>query len=212
MKNFFLSVIGLLLTATILFAQDEEEKEGGFKKENLFTGGSISLSFFNNQTLLGANPFFGYRLADWVDAGVAFNFVYTGARDYYEFDDRVRQTVYGPGVFTRLYPIRFLFAQAQFEHNFTTLKYIPAPGGSYLADKIKTSANSLLLGAGFAQGREEGSNSFYYISVLFDVLKDINSPYIDVDYNPGNPSQQRKTMVPIIRAGLNIALFGGRYE
>jgi hypothetical protein len=138
--------------------------------------------------------------------------VYSGARDYYEFNDRIRQTVYGPGVFTRLYPIPFLFAQAQFEHNFTTLKYIPAPGGSFLGDKIKTGANSLLLGAGFAQGREKGSNSFYYISLLFDVLKDINSPYINVSYNQNNPSQQRITMAPIIRAGLNIALFQGRYK
>jgi hypothetical protein len=36
------------------WAQDEEgkEKEGGFKKENLFTGGSVTLSFFNGQTVL----------------------------------------------------------------------------------------------------------------------------------------------------------------
>ncbi|HLG38687.1 MAG TPA: hypothetical protein VI461_03425 [Chitinophagaceae bacterium] len=214
MKKFFLSAITLLLITDILFAQDEEKEEKGFKKENLFTGGSITLSFFNGQTLLGANPIFGYRLADWVDAGIGFNFVYSGARDYYEFDDRVRQTVYGPGVFTRLYPISFLFAQAQFEHNFTTLKYIAAPGSVfYTNDKIKASANSLLLGAGFAQGREKGSNSFYYISLLFDVLKNVNSPYINVDYNPNNPSAQpRITMAPIIRAGLNIALFEGRYE
>ncbi len=211
MKKLFVTIISLCLLSSILWAQDDEEK--GFKKENLFTGGSVTVSFFNGQTVLGANPIFGYKLANWVDAGLAFNIVYAGARDYNEFNDKIRQTVYGPGVFTRLYPIPFLFAQAQFEHNFSTLKYIAAPGSVYYVDdKIKTGANSLLLGAGFAQGREAGSNSFYYISLLFDVLKNINSPYVNVNYNPDNPGQRRITMTPIIRAGFNIALFQGRYK
>jgi hypothetical protein len=64
------------------------------------------------------------------------------------------------------------------------------------------------LGAGYAQGRGQGSNTFYYISVLFDVLKNRYSPYVDV-INLNTP-QQRVTMTPIIRAGFNIGLFGGR--
>lgn len=206
-----LAVSCLCLMSVTLLAQDEEETKG-FKKENLFTGGSITVSFFNRQTILGANPMFGYKLADWADAGLAFNFLYSGARDYYEFNDRVRQTVYGPGVFARLYPVKFLFVQGQFEHNFSTLKYIPAPAGSYIADRRTTGANSLLLGGGFAQGREKGSTTFYYISLLFDVLKNINSPYVNVSYNPNNPSQQRIDMAPIIRAGINVGLFQGRYR
>lgn len=211
MKKSGLIIFCICFSLASLFAQDDEEK--GFKKENLFTGGSITLSFFNGQTVLGANPIFGYKLADWVDAGIAFNFLYSGSRDYYEFNDKIRQTVVGPGLFTRLYPVSFLFAQAQFEHNFTKLKYIPAPGSPNAIDVIgNTDASSLLLGAGFAQGREPGSNSFYYISLLFDVLKNINSPYVNVTYNPNNPSEQRVNMTPIIRAGMNIALFQGRYR
>lgn len=208
MKKKSLLFAGLLIMGIMVRAQDDEE--GGFKKENLFTGGSITLSFFNGQTLLGANPMFGYKLADWADAGLAFNFLYSGARDYLQFDDRIRQTVLGPGVFTRLYPAKFLFVQGQFERNYSTLKYIPAPGGNYLADKNKVNANSLLLGGGIAQGREKGSTTFYYISILFDVIKDINSPYVNVTYNPDNPSQQRIDMTPVIRAGVNIGLFQGR--
>ncbi len=208
MKKKSLLFAGLLIMGIMVRAQDDEE--GGFKKENLFTGGSITLSFFNGQTLLGANPMFGYKLADWADAGLAFNFLYSGARDYLQFDDRIRQTILGPGVFTRLYPAKFLFVQGQFERNYSTLKYIPAPGGNYLADKNKVNANSLLLGGGIAQGREKGSTTFYYISILFDVIKDINSPYVNVTYNPDNPSQQRIDMTPVIRAGVNIGLFQGR--
>lgn len=210
MKRRIVLPLLLLLATAALHAQDDEEK--GFKKENLFTGGSVTLSFFNGQTLLGANPMFGYKLADWADAGISVNFLYSSSRDYYEFNDKIRQTTFGPGVFARLYPVRFLFVQGQFEHNFITLKYIPAPGGSYISDKIKTDVSSLLLGAGIAQGREPGSNTFYYFTVLFDVLKDVNSPYVNVSYNPNNPSQQRVTMSPIFRAGFNIGLFQGRYR
>jgi hypothetical protein len=211
MKKLLVSSLCLLLFVSIIVAQDEEEeKKGGFKKENLFTGGSVTLSFFNQQTVLGANPMFGYKIADWVDAGLAFNFLYNGARDYSQFNDKVRQTVYGPGAFVRLYPARFLFVQGQFEHNFSKLKYI-YPGGSP-TETHKAEANSLLLGAGIAQGREKGSTTFYYISLLFDVLKNINSPYVDVSYNPNNPSEQRINMQPIIRAGINVGLFQQRYS
>jgi hypothetical protein len=150
MKKVLFVIMGFCLAVTALQAQDEDEKKG-FKKENLFTGGSISVSFFSGQTLLGANPVFGYKLSDWVDAGLAFNFVYSGARDYQSFGDKIRQTVMGPGVFTRLYPVKFLFVQGQLERNFSTVKYI-YPGGSP-TEKYKTDANSLLLGGGFAQGR-----------------------------------------------------------
>lgn len=211
MKKAGLIIFCICFSTASLFAQDDEEK--GFKKENLFTGGSVTLSFFNGQTVLGANPIFGYKLANWVDAGIALNFLYSGSRDYYEFDDKVRQTVVGPGVFARLYPVKFLFVQGQFEHNFTNLKYIAAPNSSNIINIVgNRDASSLLLGAGFAQGREPGSTTFYYISLLFDVLKNSNSPYVNVTYNPNNPSEQRVNMTPIIRAGMNIGLFQGRYR
>jgi len=211
MKKCLLLAGAILLIANAVMSQDEEESQKGFKKENLFTGGSVTLSFFSGQTVLGANPIFGYKLANWIDAGLALNFVYTGARDYNEYNDKIRQTTWGPGLFTRLYPVSFLFVQAQLEHNYSTLKYYAAPGSlNYMDGKINTGANSLLLGPGFAQGRRPGSNSFYYITVLFDVLKNINSPYVNVVVNPDNTSQRRVSMTPIIRAGFNIALFGGR--
>jgi len=211
MKKAGLILLCICITTLSVWAQDEgEESEKGFKQQNLFTGGSITLSFFNGQTIIGANPVFGYQLAKWVDAGLSLNFLYNGSRDYYEFDDKINQTVIGPGVFTRLYPVKFLFAQAQFEHNFNTLKYIPAPGSLRPEEKQKVDANSLLVGGGFAQGRQPGSNSFFYFSVLVDVLKNVNSPYVNVDYDPVT-GRQRVTMVPIIRAGVNIGLFQGRY-
>src|SRR5436190_21933911 len=113
MKKWFGTLCCLCFISFVAMAQDDEPAEKGFKKENLFTGGSVTVSFFNGQTLLGANPIFGYKIANWIDAGLAFNYVYSSTRGYNEPNDKLRQTVYGPGVFTRLYPISFLFAQGQ---------------------------------------------------------------------------------------------------
>jgi hypothetical protein len=209
MKKIMMAVSCLCLLAFSVNAQDEDEEKGGFKKENLFTGGSITLSFFSGGSVIGGTPIFGYRVADWVDAGIAFNYIYSGRRDYLQFNDKVRQTVYGPGVFARLYPVNFLFLQGQLEHNFTNLKYIPGDGSPNT--KIKENATSFLVGGGYAQGRDKYSNTFYYISVLFDVLKDEYSPYTEIRYDP-NTGQQRVRMAPIFRAGFNIALFSGRYR
>lgn len=193
------------------FAQSGEEKESvktgekkGFKKEKLFTGGSLTAGFSGYTTILGITPQFGYSLTNWADAGVTFNLNYTSIRDYSGFGagDKLRETVYGPGAFVRLFPVKFLFASAQYEYNMIHVKYIPANNGSLESDKYTLNANSLLLGAGYAGGREYGSNTYYYFSISWDVLGDKNSPYID---GFGRSS-------PIIRAGYNIGLFQGRYR
>ena len=207
MKHLMLVVV-LASIMTTVFGQDErEEIDKGFKKENLFTGGSITASFFTGGTILGANPMFGYKLTEWADAGLVFNYTYQGRRDYIYLDDKLRQNVFGPGVFTRLYPFRFLFVQGQVEHNFTTVKYT-YPGG--LVQKEKTDANSVLVGAGIAQGRQRGSNIFFYLSILFDVLKNPNSPYVNNVYNSAG-ERIRTDVVPIFRAGINVGLFQGRH-
>ena len=90
MKKIFFSVVLVVLSAALFAQEKEEEEEKGFKKENLFTGGSVTLSFFNGSTIIGANPIFGYKLANFVDAGVVVNFISTSQRDYLEFDDKVK--------------------------------------------------------------------------------------------------------------------------
>jgi hypothetical protein len=206
----------LFLTASLFVlsvqAQDEDQEKKGFKKENLFTGGSLTVSFFNSQTVLGTNPIFGYKLADWIDAGILVNYVYSSIRNYRGVPgDKLRQTTFGPGAFARLYPVNFLFAQAQYEKNFFNVKYIPSSAGSATI-KETGSAPSFLIGGGFASGRQPGSNTFFYIAVLFDVMKDVNSPYVNVVYDPANPSSYVVDMVPIIRAGVNVGLFQNRYR
>ena len=191
-------IIAFLLfnLSVVATAQDEnEERTSGFKKEKMFTGGNVIASFYTGGTVLGVSPHLGYSLTNWLDAAVSLNFIYTGQTD--EAGNKLRQTNFGPGAFVRIFPIKLLFAQAQYEHNFQTLKGTPR-GGTTVT--YKDDVNSILLGAGIASGREKGNNSYYYFSVMFDALQLPNSPYID--------SYGR--LIPVIRAGFNIALFQGK--
>lgn len=202
MKKFVLSL--LTLACFHAFAQSGEDKKeeakGGFKKERLFTGGSATAGFSSYSTILGITPQFGYSVTNWADLGITFNLNHTSQGDYETYGDRLRQTVYGPGAFVRLFPVNFLFATAQYEYNMIHLKYLPAAGSNYTVATNHVNASSLLLGAGYAGGRYIGSNTYYFLSISWDVLGDKNSPYVD---GLGNS-------LPVIRAGYNIGLFQGR--
>lgn len=181
-------------------AQDQQEnkevKKSGFQKEKLFTGGSANVGFSNGATMLGIAPQLGYSLTNWLDAGLTFNLNYISQRDY-ATTDKIRQTTFGPGAFVRIFPVNFLFATAQYEYNMIHQKYI---SGSLPTQKTSVNANSLLLGAGYAGGREKGTNTYYYLSIMWDVYGDTNSPYAD----------QLGRSTPVIRAGYNIGLFQER--
>lgn len=185
------------------FGQEiKDEPIPGFKKENLFSGGSVNVGFSNYYTSLGATPQIGYSLTDWLDAGVNFNFNYISQRDIYIRGDKIRQTTYGPGAFVRLFPISMIFATAQYEYNFIRQKEIPLPSSGQSSKVFNKSAGSLLVGGGYAGGRQKGNNTYYFISVMWDLSGDVNSPYID-ELGRSNP---------VIRAGYNIGLFQGKYR
>lgn len=200
-------LLALLLTASIqlLWAQpDSTGERKGFKKENLFAGGSVSLSFGSNFFLGGVNPMLGYNLTKWADAGVVVNYIYSSYKDYYAYNDKLHQNLIGGGAFVRLFPVRFLFLQGQIEQNFINQKYIPSSGGD--EEKYKADATSFLVGAGYTTGRQPGMGGAYgYFSLLVDVMNDKNSPYIDNSSIDNSGSK-----IPIIRAGLIVPLFQGQ--
>lgn len=190
----------MLWSLQAIAQQEETGVRSGFKKERLFTGGSVNVGFSNNLTMLGITPQLGYSITNWADIGVNVNINYVSHRDYSEYGDKLRQTTYGPGGFVRLFPVSFLFGTAQYEYNVIRQKYIPANNGSFGSSTVQVQANSLLVGGGYAGGRQPGNNSYYYISVMFDIAGDKYSPYID-ELGRSNP---------VIRAGYNIGLFQGR--
>lgn len=202
MKRYFLLLVLSVSTTTLVFAQREEEKDKPSFKENFFTGGSISLAFYSNTFLIGGNPVLGYSLTDWADAGIVINYNYTSYRDYNGlYSNKLHQSVYGGGGFVKLYPVRFLFAQAQLEHNYIRQKFLQS--GSDYVQTAKADVSSFLIGGGYTSGREgRGGEPFYYLAVLFDVSHNINSPYTD----------GFGRTIPIIRAGLQVPLFQGGHR
>jgi len=174
--------------------KDDEKKEGGFKKEMLFTGGNLNIGYFNGVTVLGATPQLGYSVAQWLDAGIVFGYTYTSQGLI--TGEKYRNSIIGPGAFVRLFPVDFLFASIQYEHNFIRQKYI-FPG---YADEIrKVDANSLLVGLGYTSGKQGRNESYYFFSVSVDLIKDINSPY----------RTYANEIYPVVNAGFNIPLFQG---
>jgi len=170
---------------------------GGLQKENLFLGGSLALGLGSYQFNVGVSPEIGYSLNSWLDAGVVVNFNYNSIRadPYYDDNIRYRTFNYGGGVFGRAYPLPFLFIAAQPEYNWISQNQKDMnPGAGGASATFNTSAPSLLLGAGYGQ-RVIGEGSFY-ISLMFDVLGDKNSPYNDFNGHP----------LPVIKAGFNIYL------
>jgi len=203
MKVRLIAIILLsFVSITHLLGQEKKEtgaeEKKGFKKENLFTGGSISLAFYNNTFLIGGSPVFGYSLTNWIDAGLVANYNYTSYRDYnYVFNDKLKQTVFGGGAFAKIYPVKFLFLQSQFESNKINNKLIFSNG---ISEKSSKSANSFLVGGGYTTGRmKDDKGIFFYLSVLFDISNNIYSPYTD--------SYGRT--IPIFRGGIQIPLFQG---
>lgn len=205
-------VLALISSFYAVKAQDEEksvdEKKGGFKKENLFTGGGAIVSVGSYNTVLGASPVLGYSITKWLDAGIVFNINYAASRavysngyNYIVSDDKIRQTILGPGVFARIYPVKFLFVNMQVEQNFTTEKLI-RPNTPTV--KNKYDATSLLLGIGYANGRQGIGDFYYYISIMGDFSGNINSPYVGI-------SESGKAVItPIFKAGIQVPLFQGK--
>jgi len=201
MKNKFL--IALIVTVSLslsAFSQDEDN-EKFFKKENVFTGGTLNASFGNQITVLGISPYIGYSFNKFFDFAISPGINYQSERDYPNLGDKLRLTNYGPGAFVRIFPVKFLFAQAQYEFNLIRYHYIPMEGSGYINEKVKFDAHSFLVGGGFSSGRDFSyQKSYYYFSILWDIGEAIHSPYKD----------NLKRAVPIIRAGYNIALFQGK--
>lgn len=204
MKTFrsivILTICSFLLIPS-LYAQDENVKEKGYDPENWFTGGSISLGFSGGSDvssfLAGLHPHLGYTLAKWIDVAVVVNFEYQ-TQKVRSYNYKIRNTTYGLGVFTRIFPVHFLFIQAQPEYNFIAQKVIPINGGGS-TQKGSFDAPSFLVGGGYTTSRSD-KNTFMYLSLLIDVVKDVNSPYVDTDGH----------IIPIIRAGVNIGLNRGK--
>jgi hypothetical protein len=200
-KKIFLSLI-TIVAFTKLFAQDSpttptDEGSKGFKKQNIFIGGALNLGFASNTFQIGAVPEIGYSIAQWLDAGLGLNINYYAekADPYYNGNVQYHNLNYGGGPFIRLYPLRFIFLQAQFEANW--IKVNQKDMNTNYSYENTFNSTSLIGGIGYVQ-RVVGQGSFYTM-IGMDLLNNPNSPYRN-SYGGA---------IPIIRAGFNFYLKPG---
>jgi hypothetical protein len=169
MKKFF----GLLIIALVIMqctmAQDSDGK--GFDKSKLFGGGNLGLAF-GTYTIVNISPLVGYHFTNVLAAGVGLNY------SYYGYDDGFytsKQTYAGLSIFGRVYPIPQLFIQVQPELNYMWASQTSDAGQNLPQLKINQFVPSLLMGGGAAI--PTGANGAITISVMYDVLQNIWSPY-----------------------------------
>ncbi|HYJ63730.1 MAG TPA: hypothetical protein VEV62_08305 [Parafilimonas sp.] len=206
MKKVFLCLL-ILISVKVLHAQDNYDNNNnndyeskGFKKENVFLGGSISLGFGSGNFGVGANPEIGYSLSQWLDGGVVFNLNYNSQRYYDAYSGadigKVSSFNYGAGVFVRAYPVNFLFVQLQPEENW--INYNTKDFSTNIHLKSKVNAASLIGGIGYSQ--RVVTQGSYFFMIGLDLLTNENSPYRD-SYNHA---------LPIIRGGFDVYLHPAR--
>ncbi len=185
----------MLTTAVFCQKEDEDETKEKFNWNNAFVGGSLNLGAGNGSFAIGAVPEFGYSITKWLDAGVLFNVNYQTQR-IYDFNGAVayklRSFNYGAGTFVRIWPIQQVFVAVQPEYNWIKQNQIDVYTNAKYTTTLK--AESILVGVGYG-GRDIGKQ-ISYVSIMIDLMKNINSPYRD-QYNHAQP---------VIRTGMGFYL------
>jgi len=174
----------------------DEAPATGFRKENLFIGGSLGLGFGSYDFNVGVNPEVGYSLNRWLDVGAVVNFSYSSVRAdpnfIYNANTSSKEFIYGGGVFGRAWFLPFLFVTVQPEYNWTSIREQDKTyGGTY---NLNVTAPSVLAGVGYGS-HNPGQGSFY-IALMVDFIRNSNSPYNDVYGHP----------IPVLRAGFDVFL------
>jgi hypothetical protein len=177
---------------------EQDQPSGEFTPSRIFAGGSLALGLGSYSFNLGATPEVGYSFNDWLDAGLAVNINYQSIRADPNYNGNIRQRSfnYGGGPFFRVYPLKFIFLQGQFEHNW--MDYNLKDMNDNSTTSFTTQSNSFLAGIGYSQ-RIVGQSNFYTV-LMIDLLTDKYSPYRD--YN--------NAAIPILRAGFNFYFHSGR--
>jgi hypothetical protein len=192
-----LFLVSFLSLGTVAFTQkeDEDDTRGKFNWNNVFVGGSLNLGAGNGSFAIGGVPEIGYTITKWLDAGILFNVNYQTQR-IYDFNGAVayklRAFNYGSGAFVRIWPIDQVFVAVQPEYNWIKQNQIDVYTNAKYTTTVR--AESLLIGVGYG-GREVG-RQISYVSIMIDLLKNINSPYRD-QYNHAQP---------VIRTGIGFYL------
>jgi len=141
----------------------------------IIIGGSLGLAF-GDYTNINISPLIGYRISQLFAAGININAQYGSERlsNYSNITTQRNQyTIFGGGVWGRVYPVDFLFIHVQPEYNAVSLKSTFYDPKTIVKDHY--GVPSLLMGGGYSQ--PVGGRAAFSIMALYDVLQDSRSPY-----------------------------------
>ena len=141
-------------------------------QKRLYIGGGLGFGISSYSTSLMVAPMLGYRLSPSFDIGTQFNYT------YYHYNDaplKYSTNNFGLAGFVRYYLFFFndLFLHAEYEALNYEQVYIDY---NYEVDhKERIWVSGFFVGGGYRQWI--GNNAFVGITVLWNLLDNINSPY-----------------------------------
>ena len=178
-KYSLLSFVLVLFIASASFGQFGQPKSQGARNDDfkmqkrIYVGGGLGFGISSYATSLMLAPIVGYRLSPSFDVGTRVNYT------YYRYNDaplKYSTNNVGVGVFGRYYLFFFrdLFLHAEYE----ALNYEQVYVNTYTYEvdyKDRIWVSSLFVGGGYRQW--VGNSAFVGITVLWNLLDNIDSPY-----------------------------------
>lgn len=209
MKRIFFACI-LSVVSLSVFAQGEvysssgkpikkdrrTEREKGFDPTRLVFGGGLVFNIGGGVTDLGISPILGYKITDKFSAGIGLGYEYFKIKNFYEVSNPnnglleyypFKVSVYTGSVWARYLIWNNIFAQVEpqmivFKSSVPSYDYslVPAP----LVKKSEGfNVPRLLVGGGVRQPL--GGRTALVVTLLYDVIRDKNSPYNGLDVRFG---------------------------
>jgi hypothetical protein len=161
--------------------RERKAKPHGFEPNRIVFGGGFGLGI-GAVTNISVSPIIGYRFTDKFTAGIGLGYQYIRAKEGAVVYDPstaeqiykpVTATCYFPSVWARYTIWRNIFAHAEYQHNFLTIKdyYNDFSNNSAIVKRTSTvNEPTLWLGAGIKQPISERVS--FVIIGLYDVIPD----------------------------------------
>ena len=170
-------IIILLASFSITFAQQTDTTKTTYppskyesqKPSKVYYGGGVGFSFWNDYFRISVEPMIGYKFTPKLSGGLKVAYEYIN-----DSGSSLSSTWhnFGGSLLLRYRIIPQFYAHAEFAY----MSYQYSVGG-YTSDRDWVPF--LLLGGGYSQ--QISRNTWAYAQVLFDVIKDENSPYDSSD-------------------------------
>jgi hypothetical protein len=143
-------------------------------QSKVYYGGNVGFSFWNNYFYLGIYPLVGYKITPKFSVGGKLGYAYISDSSV---DPSFNTHNYGGSIFTRYRVVPQFYLHGEvvyFSYERQTFNF-----ANQQLEKERVWVPFILLGGGFSQ--MVSPNVWVFVEVLFDVLRDQNSPYKEWD-------------------------------